>query len=172
MSLVDKINIEDKLKAIKLKDFRVPLAGVPAFAASIYGGVLAGKMALKYLANADEAANPELIGTCQLVGNYIGGGLIFAPVYIYDCYTRYKGFDASRFFKDQAKLGTVIGLGAILALAKPFVSGQLMRRGMDQGSASMYFDFGAESIRLVANNLAYFNNILNLKLIKNNRLLK
>jgi len=150
----------DKLKQVKPRDFVVPVAGIVAMGAHMYGGVLAGEFASRHF------SNPELIGSFQLAGNFIGGGIIFFPVYTMDCYFRYRDEKGSRFFKDQAKLGTVFVLGTFLNSLKPVVSGQLMRRGLSQEESTIYYDLCANTIRIFADNFAYLNNVVNLRLRK------
>jgi len=147
----------DKLKQVKPRDFVVPVAGIVAMGAHMYGGVLAGEFASRHF------SNPELIGGFQVAGNFIGGGIILFPVYVIDCYFRYRGEKGSRFFKDQAKLGTVFVLGTFLNSLKPLVSGQLMRRGLSQEESSLYYDLGANTVRIFADNFVYLNNVINLR---------
>lgn len=152
------MGLVERLHNVKLRDLAVPAAGVVAMFGSMYGGVVGGEVACNYF------CNKEAIGAGQVVGNLVGGGVILIPTYAVDCFFRYRGQKATQFFKDQTKLlGVVLSVGSVLNVAKPFISGGMMRCGLSQGESSFYYDIGANAIRLIADNAAFFNNVTNLR---------
>jgi hypothetical protein len=152
------MSLLDKLKKLEFRDMLVPAAGILSVPFSIAGGAVAAHLAESI------THTPEINGTYQVVGNWIGGFGVLGPVYIYDCFKRYTGKGAKRFFIDQAKIGIPNAIWAGLTIAKPFISGQMIRRGVDPVWASIIYDVVTDVYRVIAINGAYLNNILNLKL--------
>jgi len=154
MALTDKLK---EFRKLEFKDMRVPAAGILSVPFSIAGGAIAAHLAERI------TNSPEMNGTYQVAGNWIGGLGVLGPVYIYDCIKRYNGKGVTRFLKDQAKIAIPNGIGFILTISKPFISGQMIRKGIDPAWSSIIYDSVTDAYRIVAINGTYFNNIINLK---------